>query len=112
MINLNERQQIFTRRVTSLRVIYDSLHPKEREIFLKTLKRNSFKKFFENERFSILNIRKVKNAPNHYYYTFDKKDKRAHIILKVSDLKIINKNLKLLFNKQTKERDNSHGTNL
>lgn len=106
MISLNKRKNKFARRVTSLRVLFDALPEEDQKNFLKSLNGNSFRKVFENKTFSILNIERVKNAPNHYYYEIDKKKKKnkSHIILCVSDLKIINKNIKYLFNKQVKER--------
>ena len=111
MNDLN-RTEKFIRRVSALRVLYDGLEKEQKNLFDECLSNNSFKKFFKNKETNILNIEGIRNAPNHFYYWFDKNSRTKYIILKAKDLKQLNKNMNYLFNKQIKKEDNSYGDQL
>jgi len=106
MIDLKKRHTAFSKRVTSMKVIYDNLTDKNKELFLKSLQNNSFKIFFKSDIDDIIkNITVYKHNINYFHYTVLDNKKTTVIILAVKDLNQIRKNLDKLFNLQIKNKE-------
>jgi len=100
----SEKKQSFKRSLLSLYVIFHTLSKKQRDRFIKGLRANSYKKFFENKKASIFNIQIHGKNRDFFYFNTEKKGKNQYILLSVHDLPIIKKNINYLFKKEQKTR--------